>query len=877
MTSPYLPLSGFKAADAATVGGKAANLAEAERLGAPVPRGVVVTQNAFNAMLAANHLGDELLSLLEAAAHEASDVAERAQRFSDAILNAPWPRHLDEFLAAALEKFPEGKLAVRSSATLEDTDTSAAAGLFHTELGVPRPELRRAVRACWAAAFQPSVFEHLLAFGQDPRQLRVSLLVMPMLAPRASGVLFTTDPDDPARASMRLAVTDGLGEALVQGEAGSDHRVPKQGAVAAVPGLDAAQLGKLRALALKLEKAFGRALDLEWAVEDGKLWLLQARPIAALPPGAEARAAIRWSRDLATERFPDPISPLGWTALASALRVNLETLDRRFGLQAQRPEEVATVIGGYVYNNRDFFAVPQSMRFRAQAHMPFAGRYLQVLLGLLAPASLLSLGALRGPKKSALGSTARDPRLRAIAGLFDAYLFQHAREVEKAWKRDFPRHLEAMDTLEAVDVSRMSTSELLRHARRVIARSDAFMEPDLAIYVIKMACRWAVEELGALVEGHKDPALLAALTGGLEANATVAMNTALEKLHAAVAADGALASALMGGKAGAIESAWAVSPARDAKDAFLRDYGHVTLSWDIRHPTYRDRPALLDDLLAQRLKAPGLSLSPERRAELAAERETAVKRVREGLAASPFAQAFFERVLETLHTSMRLDEEHHLYCGRLMPTERRIVAELAGRLVAAGAFADPDDIHFLTLDEVFALGEELAAGRSLFSRRRLVARRRHAYERAIAQRPIEEYHGSVPVAAADTRPDAADTLQGQPASGGVVEGVVRVVSGMAEMAAFQPGEILVVPTPKPSYTPLFAVASALVTARGSTLSHGLITAREYGLPAVTEIHDAVDRLATGMRVRVDGHAGTVALLDGALEARVPGAAAVGAP
>jgi pyruvate,water dikinase len=863
MTADFISLTALQDTDAPNVGGKAIGLARARRHGAPVPRGFVVTQTAFNAVLAHSGLGNEFLSLLDAAAHEAADLAERAARFGDRLMSADWPRRLDDALAEQLEKLPGGTFAVRSSATLEDTDTSAAAGLFHTELGVARPELRRAIRTCWAAALRPEVFHHLLAFGQDPRQLRVALVIMPMLAPQAAGVLFTTDPDDAERQAMRLALTAGLGEALVQGDAGTDHRLPKRGEPGTAAGLSSAVLGQLRGLGLKLEAAFGRAMDLEWAVEDGKVWLLQARPIASLPPGAESRPAIRWSRDLATERFPDPISPLGWTALQSALRVNLQTLDRRFGLQAKRPEEVATVIGGYVYNNRDFFAIPGSMRFRAKAHLPYAGRYAKALAGVLAPGSLLRVGALWAPKRGALGSGPHDPRVRAIAGLFEAYLFAHAREVEKAWKRDFPRHLEAMDTLDGVDVRRMGTADLLRHARRVIERSDTFMEPDLAIYVLKMACRWAVEELAALVDGEKRPGVLAALTGGLEANATMAMNAALEALHQAVAADERLSQALVAGHADTIQTAWEASPAREARDGFLRDFGHVTLSWDIRHPTYRDRPALLDDLLAQRLRAPSPLDQAARREALAAAREAETQRIATALAPAPAAEAFFREVLSTLHTFMRLDEEHHLYCGRLIPAERRIVAALADRLVGAGAFDAPDDIHFLTLDEVFAIGEELAQNRSLHSRRRLVARRRSAYERAIAQRPVEEYLGTSPVRTATVPAAGADgsaALVGQPASPGRAEGVVRVVTGMAEMAAFQPGEILVVPTPKPSYTPLFAVAAAVVTARGSTLSHGLITAREYGLPAVTELHDALDRLSTGQRVVVDGDTGAVTVL-----------------
>jgi pyruvate,water dikinase len=88
---------------------------------------------------------------------------------------------------------------------------------------------------------------------------------------------------------------------------------------------------------------------------------------------------------------------------------------------------------------------------------------------------------------------------------------------------------------------------------------------------------------------------------------------------------------------------------------------------------------------------------------------------------------------------------------------------------------------------------------------------------------------------------------------------VRVIETPADMAAFVSGDVLVTPTPNPAWTPIYALASALVTSTGSVLSHGLVSAREYQLPAVIGIPDVTKRLGNGQRVTVDGDQGTVSI------------------
>lgn len=103
-------------------------------------------------------------------------------------------------------------------------------------------------------------------------------------------------------------------------------------------------------------------------------------------------------------------------------------------------------------------------------------------------------------------------------------------------------------------------------------------------------------------------------------------------------------------------------------------------------------------------------------------------------------------------------------------------------------------------------------------------------------------------------------VRGFPGSAGVVEGLVRVLTGPDAAEHLQPGEILVTTVTNVGWTPLFPRAAAVVTDVGAPLSHAAIVARELGVPAVVGCGNATAVLQTGDRVRVDGAAGTVALL-----------------
>ena len=197
---------------------------------------------------------------------------------------------------------------------------------------------------------------------------------------------------------------------------------------------------------------------------------------------------------------------------------------------------------------------------------------------------------------------------------------------------------------------------------------------------------------------------------------------------------------------------------------------------------------------------------------------------------------------------------------RMMGVARTALLSSGRDLVDAGVLDAPDDVFLLRLHEIEALGDGPTAGL-----RRLVAERRDPLERESRRVQVPRvlvgdgrayYEGLGDVS------DDAGVIVGSPVSPGTVEGTVRVVLDPAQ-SGLRHGEILVCPGTDPAWTPLFLSAGGLVTEVGGMMTHGSVVAREYGIPAVVGVHQATTRLTTGQRVRLDGTAGTIVVLDDA--------------
>jgi len=323
----------LRKSDTEIAGGKGANLGELTSGGFPVPEGFVVTAEAYLAAMDAAGVRAALKDASSSVdADDAALVAETCEHLRETVRGAPVPDFVrDEVLAAYHRLGEEMLVAVRSSATAEDAEGVSFAGMNQTFTNVHGDQqLIERVRDCWASMFGERVIAYRATQGVTDEPA-IAVVVQRMLRPVASGVMFSADPSTGDRDRMVIEAAFGQGEVVVGGRVEPDtYVVSKQGPtlrdvrvgvkshkiVAAPDGdvevpltaaegsvrvLDDSQILALARLGLRVEEHYGEPQDMEFVVEgDGRLWLVQSRPITTLgspPPvgkvtGAEAMALV---------------------------------------------------------------------------------------------------------------------------------------------------------------------------------------------------------------------------------------------------------------------------------------------------------------------------------------------------------------------------------------------------------------------------------------------------------------------------------------------------------------------------------------------------------------------------------------------------------
>jgi rifampicin phosphotransferase len=316
-TSMMVNLAEASAADRALLGGKGATLAELSAAGFAVPPGIVVTAGA---------------------------------------LDDP---DLDGQLQAAAERLGGDRFAVRSSAAAEDLPDASYAGLYETYLNVPAEQLGAAVRRCFAAAASQRVAAYHDRHGSVAAGMAV--LIQAMIEPKAAGVAFTAHPVTGDRTQTIVTAVTGLGDRLVSGETTGEEwtMTAERGATVTRPSSDGRPVltpGQAEAaaqLALRVADRFGgKPQDIEWAIDhQGRLWLLQARPMTAVPEPVSwaAPAPGLWMRNFRVgEWLPEAVTPLFATWLLPALEDGY--LDGMHASVGVRVRFRYALVNGWYYN-----------------------------------------------------------------------------------------------------------------------------------------------------------------------------------------------------------------------------------------------------------------------------------------------------------------------------------------------------------------------------------------------------------------------------------------------------------------------------------------------------------------------------------------------
>ena len=310
--------------DLGLVGGKGANLGELTRASIPVPPGFVVTADTYFHFIQLNALEPLIKKeLFGLDVHDSRVLNERAAAIRQRIIDAPMPPHMADEIKAAYRELGEGPVAVRSSATAEDLPEASFAGQQSTFLNVVGEEnVVKAVQACWASLFEGRAIFYREEAGYDHTKVGLAVPVQRMVQSQKSGVMFTVEPvtSDPSRITIEAVY--GLGEGIVSGEISPDlYMVNKESLqildksvvtqkrmITRAEGSDGSYEGanawydvpehlreeqklsddeirQLARIGRNVEEHYGSHQDIEWAYEDGQLYLTQARPVTTMKAG----------------------------------------------------------------------------------------------------------------------------------------------------------------------------------------------------------------------------------------------------------------------------------------------------------------------------------------------------------------------------------------------------------------------------------------------------------------------------------------------------------------------------------------------------------------------------------------------------------------
>ncbi len=917
-------------ADRRQLGGKAAALAALRSAHLPIPAWFAVSPAAFEASVSP----DQRLALASASA--ASDLAALSAALAGL---SPASEVRDELARALAELCPTGeRLAVRSSAADEDGAAHSFAGQLDSFLSVQPEQVAGRVADVWRSGFSPRALAYRREHDLPGLPSAPAVLVQRMVTPEVSGVAFSADPVSGRRGVAVVSAVYGLGTALVSGEADADtyavgrddqmltrsiatkslaHRadlerddqsegvriVAVETEQATSAALADEQIRAVAALVRACERHFGLPQDIEWAIEDGRLYLLQSRPITSLagmpdPDGAYAL----WDNSNIAESYGGVTTPLTFSFASRAYNAVYRQLCRIMGVSEATIlahddafRHMIGLIRGRIYYNLLSWYELLALAPGFASNRRFMEQMMGVKEGL--PESIVARLAVPTWR----GRLADRYRLaRAVAGLVLGY-----RRLPRSIDAFYARVERALATPEA-QIAAMRPDELAdayrELERRLIMHWDAPLVNDLFAMMFygtlrRLVTAWCGDAAGTLQND------LLSSEGGI-VSAEPARR--VREMAALAASSPALVTALCSGSVDAIEPAMRHVPAiAAAYDTYLAKFADRCLEeLKLESPTLHDDPLpLLRSIgyLARQVvsqSAPPRSQSAQ--ADFVAARHSganlfasqpnttrrreAEQRAFAALAGHPIRRLVFRWVLANARARVRDRENLRFERTRVFGRVRRILVELGRRLYALGLLDDPRDIFMIELDEALGLVEGTATTTDL---KGLVGVRKAEFARYRAEEPPPdrfETRGVVSVAVERLRlaPAASLASGGEPEthvmgdterrSGigccpGVVRGPARVVRD-PKHAELRPGEILVAERTDPGWILLFAAAAGVLVERGSLLSHSAIVARELGIPAIVSIPSVTTWLRDGDVVEMDGSSGVVRKLAAAEEAHV---------
>jgi len=857
------PFSQLNKSNIPAAGGKGANLGEMTSAGFPVPGGFVLTTETYYAFMQAHGLQQQIVELAQTVSGDNPQSSEAASaKIKQLFLGADMPAKIAEVVMTASAELGEVSVAVRSSATAEDLPDASFAGQQETYLNVQgKDAILDAVKQCWASLWTARAITYRIKQEITPAEVSLAVVVQQHIESEVSGVAFSLNPNNNAFDEAMINASFGLGEAIVSGQVTPDTYVvdkvsneilqkqlatkdyvlvSKAGGGMNEKALDDpntaaltdAQVLEVTKLVTKVEAHYDVPMDIEWAIEGGILYLLQARPITTYNPffpemitQPGERKNLYVDLNILTQGFFDPVSELGLDIWSRMLPVS------KGGAMPKGFDGAFFDVGGREYIHVSNMAVGMIPSLAGFSNYDMDIREVFKSLDMegeyIAPVKTEKMKQVR---KDALRVLFRMiPRM--LGGMFNP---------DKA-TREFEQSLESAFRYYKQDLLKGGTfGEMVQHGVE-----EEFGKMIDSVAGGGISTRVARKNLEKLFKDQGVDELIGLLSAASPTNPTAQMghkmlelasfaelqDTATEDEFVQRLVDGDYSQAFM-----------------DAYNDYMERFGARGFKEiDIATPRVYEKPRAF----YRQLKA--LNIEQYNESALEERKQAAYQQLLE-LAKKLGKEKQFVSTAQRYMTRFGFREAPKYMFVVMIGELRKRALELGQQFVSQGRLASPEQLFDLTVDQVSEAETNPTLDIQFLREKNLVPRQAVAHIKDWPK--IVDSRGKI---FRYIRPSEDGDLAGEPISAGVVRGKAKVLTSPYEKP-LEKGEILVTRTTEPAWTPVFFNAAGVVLEIGGPLQHGAIIARENNLPCVSGIHGVTELIKDGDLLEVDGTSGIVKII-----------------
>ena len=821
-------VTGYKGSE--NCGNKGRNLFRMKEEGLNVPSLVVLDSDSYREFVGKNGIGgkiDEILSKMSS--ETVGDCSLELDRLFDGL-------SLDAELISELKAHldPSKNYAVRSSGVLEDLDDHSFAGQYKTFLNTSAEDVHARVIDCYKSMFTPVILSYLNDNNIKASSLAMSVVIQEMVDSDVSGICFTVDPRTGDDKEMYIELADGLGEDLVSGKVKPDPvRYDRYNDLFITKSSKVGEkvYDQMAEAFEKIMQIYGFPCDIEFAVKDSVLYILQSRKITSLRYGGIEDI---WT----TADFKDGgvsasvCTPYMWSLYEYIWEHSLRKfiIDSKILKDSEMPIKLGEMFYARCYWNLSVVKKAMS-RVVGYKEREFDNEY-----GIrityegdgettgVTPASLFRIARMAIAQKKIVKERNENKEylkgdlLAKYESYRKAYDEDSIGDIKKVWYKLIKEHYLYSETTYfwQIFINTIHQSLYKDGLLKYVSEADyltllstleniSHMLPFYDMWKLSREIRKSDEEMSLMTSNDDDK----------------------------------IAELLKSDKKGI---------ALDGLRDIVAKYGyHSDKELDVTYPCYYEDPRPVIENVRDMLALDD-AFSPEKDREEGIKKYTAIlERIKSDY---PGKYKKIKGKIDAMRKMLWWREEFRDLSTRLYYIIRVYTVKLAETLVAEGTLEDVEDIWFLKISDLFAFIDGKFDKEDL---EKIIGRNREYYD-SFRNYMSENEIGTV---FDGSERKVASDIKGLGANNGRVTGVARVIEDFSEIDRLQKDDILVTRFTDTGWTPKFAILKGIVTEYGGILCHAAIVSREYGIPAVVCCHDAMQKINDDEIITIDGATGVV--------------------